>query len=76
MWHPAVAIFGGADFVTQLTGIVAIGAFVSVVSGLVWAILKYTIGIRVSERDERFGLDRAEVGLDAYADFEIKHTRL
>ena len=72
----AVAIFGGADFVTQLTGIVAIGAFVSVVSGLVWAILKYTIGIRVSERDERFGLDRAEVGLDAYADFEIKHTRL
>jgi len=72
----AVAIFGGADFVVQLTGIVAIGAFVCVTSGLVWAILKYTIGIRVSERDERFGLERAEVGLDAYADFEIKHTRL
>jgi len=72
----AVAIFGGADFVVQLTGIVAIGVFVSIVSGLVWAILKYTIGIRVSEQDERYGLDRSEVGLDAYADFEIKHTRL
>jgi len=71
----AVAIFGGGDFVVQLTGIVAVGAFVCVTSGLFWAILKYTIGIRVSERDERFGLDRAEVGLDAYADFEIKHTR-
>jgi len=71
----AVAIFGGGDFVVQLTGVVAIGAFVSIVSGLVWAVLKYTIGIRVSEHDERIGLDRAEVGLDAYADFEIKQAR-
>ena len=72
----AVAFFGGADLIVQLTGIVAVGAFVCVTSGLFWIALKYSIGIRVSERDERYGLDRAEVGLDAYADFEIKHTRL
>lgn len=71
----AVAIFNGGDFVTQLTGIVAIGAFVSVASGLVWMVLKYTVGIRVDERVERLGLDRAEVGLDAYADFEIRQAR-
>ena len=71
----AVAIFGGGDFVVQLTGIVVIGAFVSVISGLVWAILKYTIGIRVDERDERIGLDKVEVGLEAYPDFEINQAR-
>ncbi|MFK7840496.1 MAG: ammonium transporter [Bdellovibrionales bacterium] len=71
----AVAIFGGADFVVQLTGIVAIGAFVCVTSGLVWIALKYTIGIRVDKRDERDGIDRAEIGLDAYADFEIRQAR-
>ena len=71
----AVAIFGDASFVTQLMGIVAIGAFVSVTSGIVWIILKYTIGVRVDERDERLGLDKVEVGLEAYPDFEIKQAR-
>jgi len=70
----AVAIFGGADLVTQLIGIAAIGAFVSIVSAVVWLALKYTIGIRCSERDERLGLDKTEVGLEAYADFEIRHA--
>ena len=71
----AVAIFNGGDFVVQLTGIVAIGAFVSVVSGLVWAILKYTVGLRVSEQEERLGLDKVEVGLEAYPDFELNQAR-
>ncbi len=71
----AVAIFGSADFVVQLTGIVAIGAFVSVLSGLAWIILKYTVGIRVDERHERIGLDKVEIGLEAYPDFEINQAR-
>ncbi|MGH1399232.1 MAG: ammonium transporter [Alphaproteobacteria bacterium] len=70
----AVAIFGSADIVTQLIGIAAIGAFVSVASAIVWLTLKYTIGIRCSERDERLGLDKTEVGLEAYADFEIRQA--
>lgn len=69
-----VAIFGGGDIVAQLIGIAAIGAFVSLSSAIVWLFLKYTIGIRCSEREERFGLDKTEIGVEAYADFEIRST--
>jgi len=64
-----VGIFGGGSIVTQAIGIVAIGAFVSVVSAAVWFILKATVGIRVSEEDESLGLDKAECGMEAYPEF-------
>ncbi|MEQ9641247.1 MAG: ammonium transporter [Alphaproteobacteria bacterium] len=59
----------GASFVTQIIGIVSIGAFVFVVSLVVWAILKFTVGIRLGEEDEANGADRAELGLEAYPEF-------
>ena len=59
----------GASFMTQLIGIVAIGAFVLVVSAVFWLVLKFTIGIRVSEEEEMIGLDKAELGLEAYPEF-------
>ena len=59
----------GASFMTQLIGIVAIGAFVLVVSAVFWLVLKFTIGIRVSEEEEMDGLDKAELGLEAYPEF-------
>ena len=31
-----------------------------------WSILKYTIGIRISEEEEMLGLDAAELGVEAY----------
>ena len=65
----AVAIFGSGDIVAQLTGIVAIGAFVIVTSSIVWFALKVTIGIRVDEETEELGLDRSELGLEAYPEF-------
>ena len=68
----AVAIFSTGDYVAQITGIVATGIFVSLFSAIVWLFLKYSIGLRVDERDERYGLDIAEVGLEAYPNFEIK----
>lgn len=71
----AVAIFSTGDYVAQLIGIAATGAFVSLASAIVWLFLKYTIGIRVSEREERYGLDIGEVGLEAYPDFEIRTAR-
>ena len=64
-----VGIFGGGSVVTQLIGIVAIGAFVFIASLIVWLVLKYTIGIRVSEEDETIGTDRAELGMEAYPEF-------
>ena len=65
----AVGIVGGGDIVAQLIGIVAIGAFVTVASSAVWLALKYSIGIRVSEEDEEMGLDKAELGMEAYPEF-------
>lgn len=70
----AVAIFTTGDYVAQLIGIGATAAFVSLSSAVVWLALKYTIGIRVGEREERYGLDRVEVGLEAYPDFEIRRA--
>lgn len=64
-----VAIFGSASFVTQITGIVAIGAFAFGTSLIVWFALKTAMGIRVSEEEEELGLDKAELGLEAYPEF-------
>ena len=66
----AVGIFGGGDLVIQITGIVAIGAFVSVASAVLWLALKATMGIRVSEEHEDLGLDMAELGMEAYPEFD------
>ncbi|NIZ00548.1 ammonium transporter [Thalassospira lucentensis] len=59
----------GASFGVQLTGIVAMGAFTIVTSAIVWLILKFTVGIRLSEEDEAMGSDAAELGLEAYPEF-------
>ncbi len=64
------------SFITQLTGIVAIGAFVSIVSTVLWLTLKYTVGIRVSQEDEEKGLDQAELGLEAYPEFGVGSQRM
>jgi len=58
-----------ASFVTQFIGVVSIGAFVAIASLIVWMIIKLTIGIRASEEEEAIGLDRAELGLEAYPEF-------
>jgi len=70
----AVAIFSTGDYLAQITGIVATGAFVSLASAVIWLFLKYTIGIRVDEREERYGLDMAETGLEAYPGFEMRSS--
>lgn len=53
----------------QLLGILAIGGFTFVTSGLVWLALKKTVGIRVSREEEIQGLDIGEHGNIAYPDF-------
>ena len=45
------------------------GIFVIILSSLVWLMLKYTIGIRVSEEEELDGLDKTELGMEAYPEF-------
>ncbi|NJN23238.1 MAG: ammonium transporter [Acaryochloridaceae cyanobacterium RL_2_7] len=68
----AVGIFGTGNIVTQLIGILAVGAFTVIFSGVLWTILKATIGIRVSPDEETMGLDIGEHGMEAYAGFMTK----
>lgn len=63
----AVGVFGGANLLTQLIGALSY-AGAALVGGLVlFTILKYTIGIRVTPDQELRGLDIAEHGAEAYA---------
>jgi len=64
---------GDASFLTQFIGVAATGAFVLLASATVWLAIKVTIGIRVSEEDEYRGLDIAEIGMEAYPDFQTVH---
>jgi len=59
------------SFGVQLIGVLAYGVFTFVVSLVVWAILKAVMGIRVSEEEEALGLDRTEVGVEAYPEFSV-----
>jgi len=65
-----------ATFGAQILGIAAVGAFVVVVSSIVWFALKITVGIRVSEEEEMLGLDQSELGVEAYPDFGQGSGRL
>ena len=55
----------------QLLGTLAIGVFAFVSSGLVWLVLKKTVGIRVTREEEIQGLDIGEHGNVAYPDFAL-----
>jgi Amt family ammonium transporter len=58
-----------ASFLAQAEGIVAVGAFVSVGSTVVWYAIKHTMGLRPSLDDELAGLDHAELGLEIHTDW-------
>ena len=67
----AVAIFGNFDkgvgeFSDQLIGIAAMGAFSFTFAFILFYILKVTVGIRVSDKEQEIGLDISEHQLSAY----------
>lgn len=66
----AAGIFGGHSIVSQFVGTVSVSAFAFAFSlGLCLAV-KATMGLRVSEEEERMGLDLGEHGAEAYPDFQ------
>jgi Amt family ammonium transporter len=71
IWGTLAVVLTNSDasLGTQVYGIVIVGVFTFVVSAVVWLILKAVMGIRVSEEDEIVGLDKAELGMEAYPDF-------
>ena len=56
-----------ATFGAQLLGIVSVNVFVFVVAYIIWAIMKSTIGIRLSKEAELKGTDVVETGVIGYA---------
>ncbi|MBY5993038.1 ammonium transporter [Ferrimonas balearica] len=60
----ADASFGG-----QLAGAAVIFGWVFTASLATWALLKATMGIRVSQEEEYDGMDLADCGIDAYPEF-------
>jgi ammonium transporter, Amt family len=76
--HGVVGFFGviivpfsnaETTFSAQLYGSAVIFAWVFGASFIVWAILKKTMGIRVSEEEEYNGVDISDCGVEAYPEF-------
>jgi len=65
-------LFGGGLKLhkAQLTGVFAVGVFTFTVAHIIWALIKSTIGLRVSRGEEISGLDIGEHGMEAYPDFQ------
>ena len=57
---------GASQFIAQLTGAIAYMIWAIVMSFIVFAALKYSIGLRVTEEEEIGGLDMSEHGQIAY----------
>ncbi len=76
----AVAAFdvtgGLPQFLIQLKGVAAVGAFTFVLSLIVWLIVKATLGLRVPAEEELAGLDTGEHGNECYPDFQGVSERL
>src|SRR5699024_2247306 len=76
----AVGIFGDlastAQLMSQLIGIVTVGAFSFSFAFALFYVLKITIGVRVSSTEEIEGLDIHEHSMRAYPDFnnDISYT--
>ncbi len=67
----AAAIAAGANLGVQLVGILAVGAFVFVVSWLAWRLLDVLLTVRVSKSHERLGQDASELKIEAYPEFVL-----
>jgi Amt family ammonium transporter len=67
-----VGVFS-AEFsvVTQLIGVLAYGAVCFPIALVIFLILKFTVGIRVSKEEELKGLDLGEHGMEAYHGFQF-----
>ncbi len=65
--------FGGGVklLLSQLAGVLGVGAFVALFSWAIWSLLKATVGLRVEPEEEIAGLDVGEHGIMAYPEFQM-----
>ena len=71
IWGTLAVVITNSDasLSTQLIGILTVGVFTFVVSYIVWFIIDKIMGIRVSAEAEEIGLDKSELGMEAYPEF-------
>lgn len=62
-----------ASYSVQIIGIIAYGVFTFVASLIFWFILKAIVGVRASDEEQRIGLDKAEIGIEAYPEFGTRN---
>ncbi len=67
-------LYGGgiSQLIIQVIGIVSIGAYVAIISTVLWLVIKAVMGLRVSSEEEYEGLDVGEHGMEAYPDFSVR----
>lgn len=65
---------GAAQLVSQAIGVVAVFVFVTLAAGVLFLVIKATIGLRVSEEEELEGLDVLEHGAPGYAPDAVTGT--
>lgn len=65
-------VFGGGInlLLTQVIGVLVIGAFSFIVTYSILIIMKKTMGIRVNRSEETAGIDAVSFGVEAYTTFE------
>ena len=66
----ATPLSGAGAFGTQFLGELIIFSWVLITSFVVLKVIDSIVGIRASEEDEELGLDKAEIGVEAYPDFK------
>lgn len=71
IWGTLAVVITNSDATlsTQAVGILTVGIFTFVVSYIVWFIIDKIVGIRVSAEAEEVGLDKSELGMEAYPEF-------
>ena len=71
IWGTLIVPLTNADasYGVQLTGVIAVGIFTLVASGIVWSVLKAVMGLKVDDEAELMGLDKTELGIEAYPEF-------
>lgn len=66
---------GGAQLTAQIMGIVIVGIATVILAAIGFLVLKFTLGLRVSEEEEIEGLDLGEHDMSAYPDFQQTYIK-
>jgi len=70
-----VPVTKDVTLITQLIGVAIIVTWVFIASSIFWLLIKYTVGLRISEQDEYLGADISECGLEAYPEFRSSNSK-